>query len=416
MTAIEQDQGKWKAVSKRLLSEIEAGRWKPGEQLPGSAWLCEHLGVTAPTLRKAVLPLVTEGWLDALARGWRVHRDPDRTRGLRVALVRCCDEDGNMVGEAVREAFFRRALEQESARTGMRISIWGISPQGVLFVGGKAYDGEISAQVDGLVLSLWRIERPETAFSRLSGIRIPLAIWDERPQGGAKPAFQRCRWFTSGYSQTPGKTVSRHLLDQGHEGIAYISPFHGSQWSRHRLEGIAASMPRNARLRSFTVDSLDDPSQRNPQPEEVAILMAPLLERMDGGFPGRVAALAESMEALLRDQAVLGEIDVLCAAALEDRTLTAWVAANDDIALLVSSWLASRGLEIGKDIALAGFDNTLRSQEAGLTSYGFAEDELAVAMLAYVAEPKRWRTGGTVGVEGILMVRPSTTEPVRKRA
>lgn len=415
MRPVPQDQGKWKATSERLLAQIEAGRWKPGEQLPGSAWLCEFFGVTAPTLRKAVHPLVDEGRLDPLARGWRVHRAADQVRGLRVALVRSCDEGGSMVGEAVREAFFRRALEQESARTGMRIAIWGMSPQGVLFVGGKAYDGEISALADGLVLSLWRMDRPETAFARLSGIRIPAAIWDERPQGGVKPSFHRCRWFTSGYSLAPGKAMARHLVDQGHRGIAYLSPFHGSQWSRNRLAGMDSNIPQDAQLRAFTIDAFSDPSQSNPSPDDVSLLMAPLARHMDGLFPERVAAIAESMEALLRDRAVFGEIDALCSAALRDPGLTAWVAANDDVALLAWSWLSARGVEIGKHLALAGFDNSLRSQEAGLTSYGFAEEDLAVGMLAYIAEPRRWHTGGTVGLEGALMVRPSTAEPLRTR-
>jgi DNA-binding LacI/PurR family transcriptional regulator len=405
--------GKWFEASLRLQQEMEAGRWKPGEHLPGPSWLCDYLGVTPPTLRKLMRRLVEIGCVEPLARGWRVRSVGSLVGGIRIALLRYCDEDGVSVGEAARETFFRRALEQEAARMRMRIETWGMSEDGRLFREGQPFPGELDAAAEGAILSLWRFERPDAAFQRLATLRLPLAIWDERPQGGRRPDFWRCRWFTTGYSKLPGREVGRFLLELGHRGVAFLSPFHGSQWSQRRLDGlteVCALAEPPVTVREFTTDRWD-PSQYNPRDEDVAALVRGVAECSGPFLAERAAMISEAVEALLRDKAVLVDVEEMCAAALDDPALTAWVAANDDVALLAWYWLRSHGMTVGKDISLVGFDNTLRAQEAGLTSFGFAEDELAVAMLGYLASPSRWKSGGSLALGGSLVVRQSTKAP-----
>ena len=407
------ENGKWFDVSLRLQQEIEAGRWKPGEHLPGSSWLCDYFSVTPPTLRKLMRRLVEIGCVEPLARGWRVCNAGNLSTGIRIALLRYCEKDGVSVGEAARETFFRRALEQEAARMHMRIDTWGLSEDGCLFHEGQPFSGDLGSIAEGAILSLWRFENPDAAFQRLATLRMPLAIWDERPQGGRRPDFWRCRWFSTGYSKKPGSDVGRFLLELGHRGVAFLSPFHGSQWSQRRLDGlkeICALATPMVQVREFTTDRWD-PSQYNPCDEDVASLVHGIAECSGPFLAERAALISEAVGALLRDKAVLVDVEEMCAAALDDPSLTAWVAANDDIALLAWYWLRSRGLVVGKDISLVGFDNTLRAQEAGLTSFGFAEDELAVAMLGYLAAPSRWKSGGIIALDGALVVRQSTKAP-----
>lgn len=403
--------GKWHGAFLRMQRELEGGRWKPGTRLPGASELCAHLGLTPPTLRKVMHRLVESGLVEPLARGWMARNLRSPAGSIRVALLRHCGEDGVTVGEAARETFFRRALEQEAARVHMRVENWGVSDGGTLFHEGEPFAGDLSDRAEGAILSLWRVDDPAPVFRRLAGIRFPLAVWDERPQGGRRPDFPRCRWFVTGYSANAGRDVARYLLDLGHCGIAWISPFHGSTWSQRRLaglEGVCASAVPVASVRVFAWDGAWNPSQYNPDPETVRALTAPVHEHVGRILSERVSAIDESVEALLRDKAVLADVERLCSGALADRALTAWVAANDDIALLAAAWLRERGVEAGRDLSLVGFDNTLRAQEAGLTSYGFAEEELAVAMLGYIASPSRWRTGGSVAIDGALVARQST--------
>jgi DNA-binding LacI/PurR family transcriptional regulator len=406
--------GKWHDAKVRILSEIEAGRWKAGEKLPPPAWLCQHLGLTTPTLRKAMGHLVEAGTLEPSVRGWRVAQPIDRPRGLKIAMIRHAAPDGNLAGEAEREMFFRRALEQEASRAGMRIESWGFSDEGTLFRDGGAFRQNLSGVVDGVILSTWRMERPELVFPRLSPSRLPVAIWDERPQGGKRPVLARSRWFTSGYTVQAGMMAARHLLELGHRRIAYLSPYHGSDWSMRRLEGLEKEGLGKAvrvEVEAFVHRDRWDPVQFEPSPEEVESCIPGLDERLGQLLSARSAVVAKAVAALLRDRAVLEDLDGMFVRALEDKSVTAWVAANDDIALLAWSWLTGRGVRVGQDLSLLGFDNTLRSQEWGLTSIGFAEERLATAMVDFLADSRRWNGGQSIQVNCSLVMRSSTSRP-----
>ena len=404
--------GKWLDASNRLRAEIEAGRWKSGEKFPDSAWMCGHLGLTQPTLRKTMRHLVEGAWVEQLVRGWRVAVPPERAKGLRVAFVRHCGPDGKLGPEAEREAFFRRALEQEAARKAMYIESWGISEEGILYRHGVPIEGEVARLTDGVVLSLWHMGAIDRVFSRFASLRIPLSIWDERSQGGRRPTLPCCRWFNSGYSTHSGRKIARFLQEQGHRAAAYISPYHGSQWSQRRLEGLSQVGLRQSEkleVKSFIHGDHWDPSQFAPATGVVGPLMADISCQVGQMLSLQVEGVAQSVSALLRDRDVLANLDALFARALDDRSITAWVGANDDIALLAWTWLSSKKIRVGEEISLVGFDNTLRGQEAGLSSIGFREEELAVAMLDFVASPKRWRSGEVVELEGTLVVRRSTS-------
>jgi GntR family phosphonate transport system transcriptional regulator len=56
-------RGSWRDVAARLASEIEAGRWKPGDCLPVEAELCAWLGVGRHSLRRAISALASSGQL-----------------------------------------------------------------------------------------------------------------------------------------------------------------------------------------------------------------------------------------------------------------------------------------------------------------------------------------------------------------
>jgi len=406
--------GKWLEASRRVEGWIATGRVRPGQKLPTSGELCASLAVTAPTLRKAMARLLEAGLVEPLARGWRVAAPAHATTGLSVALVRACGPDGTSIGEADREGYFRHALELEGAKRGIRIEAWGISEEGELFHNGRPWDRDRTPAIHGVVLSLWRIPDPEAVFGRVRLWNLPLAIWDERPQGGARPSFRRVRWFQSAHAAATGGLVGRHLQELGHKGVAFLSPFHGSLWSRRRLEGLArccaAAVPP-VHLGIHTRDDRWDPSQYTPAADAVRPLVAGLASVGAHAAEPRFEAIVEKGQALLRDREILRSLDDLFERALSDRTLTAWVGANDDIALLACDWLSRRGLRVGHDISVVGFDNTARAQESGLTTVSFLEEDLAAGMLAYVLDPGRWRSNGSVVLEGSLVPRTSTGRP-----
>ena len=393
-------------------SWLETGRIRPGQKLPTSGELCASLSVTAPTLRKAMARLVAAGLLEPLARGWRAAPPSRGPTGMVVALLRICAPDGSFPGESDREGFFRHALELEGARRGIRIEAWGLAEGDRLFRSGRLWEDRIPAEIHGAVVSLWHVTDPAEIFARIRSWNLPLAIWDERSQGGVRPSFHRCRWFQSAHAAASGALVARHLLDLGHSGIAYLSPFHGASWSRRRLEGLsktctASTLP--VKLSVHTRDDRWDPFQYTPPAEEVRSLFTGLALPGGEANPARFEEIVEKGQALLREREILRHLEDLFVSVLEDRTLTAWVGANDDIALLAAHWLTQRGVRIGRDISLVGFDNSTRAQASGLTTVSFLEEDLAAGMVAFLLDPERWRTNGAVVLEGSLVARTSTS-------
>lgn len=63
----------WIQAANLITAEIDSGALKPGMRLPPERELCEQLGISRVTLRKALTKLVDEGLLNAShGRGWYV--------------------------------------------------------------------------------------------------------------------------------------------------------------------------------------------------------------------------------------------------------------------------------------------------------------------------------------------------------
>lgn len=407
-------RGKWLAAAEEMRQRIESGRWKSGSRLPSVGELCADLAVTHPTLRKAMERLVGAGLVEPLARGWRVVVRGRTSAGLVIGLLRRCQEQGAPLVEADREAFFRRALELEASRRGLRIESWGIDEAGNLYRGKEPWTGNPAKVLAAVVVSLWHMREPTRSLSALNGLSIPVAIWDERSNEEDRPEFPRVRWFRSGLSEKAGSVVGRHLVDQRHRHIGWISPFQGSLWSTRRQIGLAKAcaqaVPAVA-LHSFVLADRWAPEQYTPDPEVARSLMEPLVALTPGALRSSLEAVVESGQALLRDRELLLAMDGLFEKALRTPGLTAWVCANDDVARIAWNWLDDRGVAVGRDLALVGFDNTMAAQTAGLTSMSFLEDDLASGMVSYLLDPGHWRSNGVVSLVGSLVVRGSSGVP-----
>lgn len=407
-------RGKWLAAAEEMRQRIESGRWKSGSRMPSVGELCADLAVTHPTLRKAMERLVGAGLVEPLARGWRVASRGRVSSGLVIGLLRRCQSQGAPLVEADREAFFRRALELDASRRGLRVESWGIDEEGNLYRGREPWSGNLGKVLSGLVVSLWHMREPIRNLSALHGISIPLAVWDERSTEEDRPEFSRVRWFRSGLSEKAGLMVGRHLVDQRHRRIAWISPFQGSIWSTHRQAGLAnacAQAVPSVTLHSFALEDRWEPEQYTPDPDVARSMMEQLVALTPGALRTSLDAVVESGQALLRDRELLMALDGLFEKALRTPGLTAWVCANDDVARIAWNWLDGRGIAVGRDLALVGFDNTMSAQTAGLTSMSFLEDDLASSMVSYLLDPGHWRSNGVVSLVGSLVVRGSTGVP-----
>jgi GntR family transcriptional regulator len=56
-------------VYRQIAQEIEAGALQPGARLPSERWLCDELGVSRATVRRAIEELIGDGLVEARGRG-----------------------------------------------------------------------------------------------------------------------------------------------------------------------------------------------------------------------------------------------------------------------------------------------------------------------------------------------------------
>jgi DNA-binding GntR family transcriptional regulator len=62
-------------VYREIAREIESGGLQPGDRLPSERWLCDELGVSRATVRRAIEELITDGLVEGRGRGSYVGGD-----------------------------------------------------------------------------------------------------------------------------------------------------------------------------------------------------------------------------------------------------------------------------------------------------------------------------------------------------
>jgi DNA-binding LacI/PurR family transcriptional regulator len=75
--------------------------------------------------------------------------------------------------------------------------------------------------------------------------------------------------------------------------------------------------------------------------------------------------------------------------AIADRSITAWICANDEIAIPALNYLSSCKIKVPDEIAVIGFDNHPFAFEAGLSSFDFDIPNIIRQALGFITYPNR---------------------------
>jgi GntR family transcriptional regulator len=75
MPLSEASQPLYHRVYRELSKEIESGGLRPGDRLPSERWLCDELGVSRATVRRAIEELISDGLVQTRGRGSYVGGD-----------------------------------------------------------------------------------------------------------------------------------------------------------------------------------------------------------------------------------------------------------------------------------------------------------------------------------------------------
>jgi DNA-binding LacI/PurR family transcriptional regulator len=110
-------------------------------------------------------------------------------------------------------------------------------------------------------------------------------------------------------------------------------------------------------------------------------------------------------------------LDKLFAKAIADKSITAWIVANDAIGNAGVKFLGERGIKIPGDVAMTSFDNMPESFQSRLSSYDFNIAGIVQEMIAFI---QRKGTGlmqcksPVVEIEGRIIERESTETTARR--
>jgi DNA-binding LacI/PurR family transcriptional regulator len=215
------------------------------------------------------------------------------------------------------------------------------------------------------------------------------------------------------------------LAGLGHKRIALFTHEPSERpwgWARMRVAGVETVFPTDETVDGRRMVLYRVPDRTGELPEQISTAEK-CINRAYGsslraGRVPREMVKAEFAAAYdhMRNQRDSVRMEPVFEAALRDPQVTAWVALNDDIACLASSFLARRKIAVPGRISVCGFDNSAISRRLGITTYDFGYDRLGHTAIQYLLRPsafrgpdKRW-----VNIAGQVIVRESTGVPRRE--
>ncbi|MBD3319574.1 MAG: GntR family transcriptional regulator [Chitinivibrionales bacterium] len=392
-------------VRQQLLHDIYNRRLHPGHPLPSYKELTAWYNCSCTTLKKAISLLFNEGILSPYYKKFMVTPFGSSKAGSSICMLIPCDIRGNFYLEALNEQFLRQfSAECSNSRircetTGIcfddgRFTLFDQLRQPCDFIDNDAVLGYVYC-----ALINKEIQRHSEMFAFLSSIRKPVALYDvvgdwEIPRSMKKP---NVRYFTAAVSQKAGKETGHFLLDRGHRSIAWLSPFHQSIWSQNRLSGLCSVYETagiTAGVKAFTMDkppmiySYFDEAHRRFDYHALRKYYHTIAENLDQEYKAVLDPLFdyELPEFIVPKAEFRRSLRSLFDQALCDKSITAWVAANDEVACAALGYCREKEVSVPAKISIAGFDDTDEALRNGLTSYNFNTSALVLVLLDFILQ------------------------------
>ncbi|MBD3418874.1 MAG: hypothetical protein GF398_02030 [Chitinivibrionales bacterium] len=428
----------WQRAAQQIRLDVFNGVYGEGEIFPAFKELQHRYNASFLTLKKALEFLCKEEIIKPYKKSYTVPLIVPQKTGRRIVLITWGNIRQELHLEILNEELLR-ACESYCSRMRLSLEVFGyfLEDNKLRWTSVKEEHLELEDAED-IFGYIYLVVTPEIdpirIIRQLTHFGKPVAILDlvggwQIPPSLSKPFF---RMFSVAVSPRSGRQVGRYLLDLKHKSIAYISPFHEAAWSHNRLRGMtevyrSAGLENAVRLFTFenppvihevyqaAVDSqcsydalrdyYDAWKQRNP--DFVRHVFDPYFHLY---LPHRILTKAAMGEQL-------GE---LFEKALEHKEITAWVLANDDVAVPAMEFLKARGLSVPDEISVIGFDDMYNTLRRGITSFNFNIRAIVHLMLGFVLNTKAFNAyqfkKRAIEVDGIIVERRSSAvAPTGKR-
>lgn len=408
----------------RIIEDLRSGHHPFGRRLPPVKECAARYGCCVTTLRRAFDDLVGQDILKRDGRGYSVPGSTPGSFGRIVVLFALSDPDGMLLFTIPRQETYVTVLEQECVRAGLSLHISGChhTDRGLAATPASGGFTPVCGGPDRIAgYIIWAAglshEFIRNLVADLAPARRPIAVLDESTglPPMARPPLTPLRVWNMPVNLEPGVAMGRHLARLGHRRIAFIWGQDSAGWADSRREGVcagAAGTDPDTAVVNFHADTYTPAatqSLRDQAQVEFKEMTSLLQKRGRVSFSSSFGVRSENaMYMEIRRELLARCLDPLLRRALADRSITAWVGANDEYATTAMQFLRNNRRRIPGDIALAGFDNSPAAVYAGLTSYDFGGDAAMHAMMEFIVRPASplLRAGNDVTVvNGYVRIR-----------
>jgi DNA-binding LacI/PurR family transcriptional regulator len=245
--------------------------------------------------------------------------------------------------------------------------------------------------------------------------------------GRALRRRKNLRFFPIGYSVSAGEAMGRLLLRLGHRRVAYLDPYSEALWSQNRLVGLRRAW-RAAGFADGVVQTRVDTPPPAPLYDSSGRYLGDVAATMTDGLDehdsvqadlarvvreGKSNALAVHLMRWHGENSLAKALAPAVDSLLPRSDITAFVAANDAVAMAAILHLESRGLRVPADRSVAGFDDGYDAHLFDITTCNFNCTAAVQAMVDFIVNPG-WHplSGGVrdcvVEVDGYVKERGTT--------
>jgi len=272
----------------------------------------------------------------------------------------------------------------------------------------------------------------EDGIRRIAGFRKPISLLDNTGELAlAKVQMKNSslfQLFSMGMSPKAGSDMARFLLSIGHKKVAFISAFQKSDWSVNRYLGLEAVFEKAGFAGGVQAITLDFANTIEFQAQCVALSKIEVVlesyKKIRATIPSCFSYSFDTIfhldEGVINMALAIGGLRKICQSlfekALADPSISAWVCANDYLAVQALEFLRARNISYPGTISVLGFDDNRAALQNKVTSYNFNIPAIVNAMLRHIFNerfPHKLGRRKTIEVDGVVIERGSSAKRER---
>ncbi|MBD3322421.1 MAG: GntR family transcriptional regulator [Chitinivibrionales bacterium] len=435
----------WQKALTLLKSDIMAGAFGWDMALPSLKELQRRYGISYRTLKKVLDSCTDERLLVAYGRQYKTFSPGVETSGLRIIVIGQGQKDRS-IARGIDGNQFIQTLEHICTKSRIKLEVYAsyINDGSVNLIDtatGKqrsidASDDiigfifiaigpqikadirkslpsrqELDAQLFNPVLRLlWHCKKNVAIYTHDQRFVVPGII-------SKSPLFQIFCISATGKS---AYHVARFLISKGHKRVAYICPFHKAGWSVNRLALLRKVFAETEMAGALSEAVLPEYEELMAVYQEAQQFydIKPLIHAFAAWKESNKALAIPHMEhavnTLFERQRLLDTLYNRLVPKLQliaqDKSITAWICANDGIAEMVLKFLHQQRINLPNDLSLISFDDSPIALDKRLASYNFNVPSVAQLIFQYLLNPGLVRGGRrrkVIEIDGMIVERES---------